>query len=186
MESPNKTFDSLLVLQYQSGNKKALVLLVKRWHARFCKHAFWYTNDIDTSKDIAQDSWGKICNNIYQLKETNSFGSWALTIVTRTALDWLNNQKKELRNRKLYSNQYEGINEPEQNENADTTPIIAALNKAVKALGKKHQIVMHLFYIEEYSIKQIAQILQITQGTVKSRLFTAREKLKLIVKNQKL
>ncbi|WP_298488619.1 sigma factor [uncultured Maribacter sp.] len=93
----NKVFDGLLVLQYKSGDKKALGLLVKRYHAKFCKHAYWYTKDIDASKDIAQDSWRAIINSVYKLKDENSFGSWSLTIVTRKSLDYLKQNQLKMK-----------------------------------------------------------------------------------------
>lgn len=182
MNSPKKIVDSLLVLQYQSGNKKALALLVKRWHAKFCKQAYWYTKDIEVSKDIAQDSWSKICAKIYQLKDPNNFGSWALTIVTRQAINWLRHQKKERNTLESYGNQHQETGS--NTLSTDTEKAILELKKSIRALPQKQQIVLHLFYIEEYTIKQIGDILEISHGTVKSRLFTAREKLKAIIKNR--
>jgi len=58
--TPEKVFDAYLVLQHQSGDRKALGLLVKRHHYGFCNHAHWYTKDIDSSKDIVQESWNVI------------------------------------------------------------------------------------------------------------------------------
>ena len=48
--------DGNLVLEYQSGNVKALATLVKRRHKQFCEKAFWILKDADLAKDIAQDS----------------------------------------------------------------------------------------------------------------------------------
>ena len=96
MEKPENILDSWLVLDYRSGNNKALALLVKRWHAKFCRQAYWYTKDIHQAKDIAQESWTIIMKNITKLEDTNKFGSWAMTIVNRKAVDWLRVQKKKL------------------------------------------------------------------------------------------
>ncbi len=63
MGNTNIIFDGLLVLQYQSGNKKALSLLVNRYHIKLCKHSYWYTHDIDASKDKIVSCAGKIKNN---------------------------------------------------------------------------------------------------------------------------
>lgn len=54
--------------------------------------------------------------------------------------------------------------------------------KEVNQLSNEQQIVLRLFYVEGYKVYQIADDLNIAKGTVKSRLFTAREKLKLILK----
>jgi len=178
MTKPDKIFDSLLVLKCQSGDKKAMALLVKRWHTRLCKQAYWYTQDIEISKDIAQDSWSKILTKIKHLKDPNSFGSWALTIVTRNAIDWQRKHKKEQLNLDAYDQDSSKFDEDDNHKDL----ILKQLKKSIKQLPKKQQMVLHLFYLEEYSVKQISDILNISSGTIKSRLFTAREKLKSILK----
>ncbi len=180
MTKPDKIFDSLLVLQCQSGNKKAMTLLVKRWHKKLCKQAYWYTQDVEISKDIAQDSWSKIITKIKHLKDPNSFGSWALTIVTRNAIDWQRKHKKEQLNLEVF---HKNSSQPEENNNHEDLNL-TDLKKSIKELPKKQQMVLHLFYVEEYSVKEISSILNVSSGTIKSRLFNAREKLKSILKNR--
>ncbi|MDH7446854.1 RNA polymerase sigma factor [Aquimarina sp. 2201CG14-23] len=183
MINTNKTFDSLLVLQYQSGNRKAAAILVKRWHAKLCKQAYWYTGDREISKDIAQDSWNTILGKISDLKDVNRFGSWALTIVTRNAINYLRKQKKELEHLNSYKTIPVDSNQESSDEYQDT---LMLLKKAIQKLPYKQQLVLNLFYIEEYSVKEISGIIHVSAGTVKSRLFNAREKLKLIIKKQEL
>ncbi len=180
-KNAHKVFDSLLVLQCQSGNKKAMTLLIKRWHARLCKQAYWYTHDLEVSKDIAQDSWSKILLKIDSLKDPNSFGSWALTIVTRNAISWLRKHKKEVENLNIYHKEHHKTSTQDHNHD-DKEKTLALLKKAIKKLSIDQQMVLNLFYIEEYTVKQISEIVNVSTGTIKSRLFTAREKLKLILK----
>ncbi len=171
-----KVFDSFLVLQYQSGNKKALELLVSRHHKKLCRHAFWYVHDFDTSKDIVQDCWGTIINKLYGLKDPDSFGSWARRIVTRNSLVYLRRDSIIREYLKLI-NQTTDNDDIEENNKV----IIQRLKKAIETLPNDQQIVLRLFYTEEYALKEIAHILEISVGTVKSRLFHAREKLKTII-----
>lgn len=182
MNKPEKIFDGLLVLQCQKGDKKAFSLLVKRWHAKLCKQAFFYTKDIDVSKDIAQDSWNVIIKRIASLKEPNSFGSWALTIVNRKAIDWFRQHKKNENKLHTYYENSKVNYDTDNNNNSDGGNSKIVL-KAIKKLPENQQIILRLFYVEEYSILEISKILNISKGTVKSRLFYAREKLKSIVKN---
>ena len=182
MNKTNKIVDGWLVLQYQSGNEKALALLVKRWHKKMCSKAYWVTKDTAVSKDIAQDSWKTIINKIHKLKDPNSFGSWALTIVYRKSIDLVNSNKKE--NDKLHQYHYEQ-DVIVTNEQTNTDDLKKALLEAIQSLSEYHQMVVNLFYVEEYSLKQIAEILDISIGTAKSRLFHAREKLKQILKEKR-
>lgn len=174
-----KVFDSFLVLQYRSGNKKALELLVKRYHPKLCRHAYGYVKDMDSSKDIAQDSWSTIIAKMNGLRDPNSFGSWAMRIVTRKSLDFLNRNSRTRETLKQYESNsaLNGIDEDRAHE-------IAMLKKAIGALAHDHRVVLRLFYTEEYSLREIAEILEISVGTVKSRLFHAREKLKKILKTE--
>jgi len=65
---------------------------------------------------------------------------------------------------------------------SDNNTVKKKLLKAIETLSKDKQNVLRLFYVEDYSLKEISVILNISLGTVKSRLFQAREKLKTIIK----
>lgn len=177
MTDPGKIFDGMLVLQYRSGNKKALNLLVKKYHTKLCKHSYWYTHDLDASNDVVQDCWSKMIYKLDSLKDPNLFGSWAFRIVTRKSLDYAKKRKRELN--KLGEHQ---SSEFHSNQEEDKKEEIGKLRKAMKNLSKEKQMVLQLFYMENYSLKEISEILQISVGTVKSRLFHARERLKIILK----
>lgn len=172
-----KVFDALLVQEYRTGNSKALDLLVKRHHSRLCKHAYWYTHDIDTSKDIVQDAWGVIINKLGHLKDPNAFGSWTMRIVTRKSLDFISRTKSNRDKLKVFR-----ADTVTTEEDEDKAAIIKGLQKAILKLSDNQKIVLRLFYTEDYSLREISTILDISEGTVKSRLFHAREKLKLILK----
>ncbi len=179
MTDPDKIFDGLLVLEYRAGSKRAFNLLVSKYHLKLCKHSYWYTRDIDASKDIVQDCWKIIINKIDSLKEPNLFASWAMRIVTRKSLDFEKRNKRELeRLQEFHKTRFS----EDENDNVNQEPEIKKLRSALKLLPKKQQIVLQLFYTEDYTLKEISTILDISVGTVKSRLFHAREKLKTLIK----
>lgn len=189
MIKPKKAFDGLLVLQCQNGDKKAFSLLVKRWHIKLCKQALWYVKDIDVAKDIAQDCWTIILRRIYNLQEPNSFGNWALTIVHRKSIDWIRKEKDD--DKKLHEyyedskTSYDTFKNDTANSNANIyshNDNINIIMNAIKNLPKNQHIILRLFYLEDCSINEISSILKISKGTVKSRLFYAREKLKSLLK----
>ena len=182
MSRPDQIFDALLVMECQAGKNSAFNLLVKRWHAKLCKQAYWYTRDKEQAKDIAQESWGVILNKIQFLKDPNSFGSWAMRIVTNRSLDWLRKRKRERKGEQ--TNYDEPALSPDNQELIATAHGGEMISEVIKRLPLKQQQVLNLFYLEEFSLKQISEILDISVGTVKSRLFTARETLKSIIKNR--
>lgn len=182
MKKSVNNIDSNLVVEYQNGNKKAIAILVKRWHFRFCEFAFWYVKDAEIAKDIAQESWSVIIDKLDTLQEPEKFKSWAISIINRKAIDWIRAKNREENKLKKYSveNSRELFD-----ENIDSQEEIKiGLLKTIKTLSNQKQKVLELFYIQEYTIKEISEIIDISIGTVKSRLFHAREKLKSTLKNR--
>ncbi len=177
MTTPAKIFDGLLVLQYRSGDQKALGLLVKRYHVKLCKHAYWYTQDYDAAKDIVQDCWSVIIHKIESLRNPNEFGSWAIQITNRKAIDYLHKNKKKRKEETAYR-----VLQQESIPGSDSLAEVEKLKRAIQDLSVGQQLVLDLFYKEEYSLKEISSMLDISVGTVKSRLFHAREKLKKSIK----
>ncbi len=181
MKAKQYLVDGGLVKEYQSGNTKTLPVLVKRWHKIFCNKAYWIVKDADVAKDIAQDSWNTIINKIENLKEPNSFGHWALRIVYTKSLDWVKLKNKE--RVQLQDYQKEAIEEEVDFEEKEQLRVL--LLKSIKALPQHQQVVVKLFYVEGYSLKELSKSLNISEGTAKSRLFHAREKLKLTLKHRR-
>ena len=177
----DKRTDAKLVEAFQSGNKEALTTLVKRWHLTFCKKAFWLVKDADVAKDIAQDTWQTIIAKIGNLEDTNSFSSWAFRIVYSKSLDVLRKKNVERFKQEEYAKDQNVIEE----DNNDNTTLKKNLLQAIQNLPEQQELVIKLFYLEEYSLKEISKTLHISVGTAKSRLFYAREKLKLILKEKK-
>jgi len=178
MGNPNKILDSLLVISYRTGDKKALGLLVERWNKKLCVQAYRYTNDWELAKDVTQDTWHTIIAKIHFLKDTNSFGSWALTIASRKAMDSIKKRRKFIRDdSKIDTMQKIATDEVQINEKN-----VQQLLRALSNLPTDQQVVLKLFYLEEYSLKEISEITKVSINTVKTRLFRAREKMKVIIK----
>lgn len=172
--------DSNLVVALQQGDKNAIAILVKRWHLHFCKFAFWYCKDADIAKDIAQESWVIIINKIDALENPEKFKSWAISIVNRKSIDYLRTQQRELNNLKKFYN--DKPVDSEENILSEQEDVKKLLLKSIDQLPMNQQVVLKLFYTENYTLKEIGKLLNISLGTAKSRLYHAREKLKLILK----
>ena len=180
MEKINKIFDGLLVLRYKGGDVRAMEILIKRHHNLLCIHAFRYTKDKDLAKDIVQDCWQKALGNIGRLKDPDKFGSWMMTIVTRRSLDVLKKIKKDRALKQKVGKAEETIRLESSEDH--TSEALERLKEGIQRLSMDHQMVLRLFYIQQYSMNEISEILGISPGTVKSRLYHAREKLKTYLK----
>jgi RNA polymerase sigma-70 factor (ECF subfamily) len=174
----DRTLDVKLVEAYKAGDQKAMATLVKRWHLTFCKKAYWILKDAHLSKDVAQDSWRIIMNKLHTLQNPEQFESWSLRIVYNKAMDVLRQQSRD-RSKKYEIKDSITYAVEDYDEHLE---LKGALLKAIKGLSSQHQHVIKLFYLEEYSLKEISELLEISVGTTKSRLFHAREKLKQTLK----
>ncbi|WP_394750071.1 RNA polymerase sigma factor [Spongiimicrobium salis] len=181
MKTSKKIVDSWLIASYRAGDKNAFSLLVKRWHVRLCKQAYWYTKDMDMAKDIVQDSWKAIMRKLHGLQDLDRFGSWALTIVRRKALDTLKKKTKQQEHLKYYK---EGLtsDSTDRDEVMEKEKTMLKVMEAINVLPTDQKEVLTLFYIEEYSLNEISEITGVSLNTIKTRLFRAREKLKVTLK----
>ncbi|WP_347175333.1 RNA polymerase sigma factor [Polaribacter uvawellassae] len=183
MKDTNNLSDCELVLSYQSGNTAALSGLVKKWHVQFCKLAYWYVKDADVAKDIAQESWVIIFKKLDTLKNPKQFKSWSISIVNRKAIDWIRANKRESNKlNTFYDEKDKNINIDKSEDNK--TKLLSILKMEIDALPVNQKMIIKLFYTENYSLKQISEVLEISVGTAKSRLFHAREKLKKSLKQR--
>lgn len=174
--------DSWLIEQYRNGHKSAMALLVKRWHTSFCNQAYRYTKDSDIAKDIAQDAWITIMKKIEGLESPEKFGAWGISIVNRKSIDWFRKNKRTFeKNQSLVSDEKDTKEEVDVSENQQ---LKERLKLAIANLSEEQQQVIKLFYLESYGLQEISAILNIPKGTVKSRLYYAREQIKSILKNR--
>jgi RNA polymerase sigma-70 factor (ECF subfamily) len=181
MKKTSTLSDAVLIKKYQKGDINAINHLVKRWHVKFCNLAFWIVKDADVAKDIAQESWTIIIRKLETLKEPEKFKSWAISIVNRKAIDFIRANNRE-RN-KLVQHFNESEKEVSCIESDDNSVLKKVLLESIEKLSVEHQMVIRLFYKENYTLKEISDLLQLSIGTTKSRLFHAREKLKTKLKH---
>lgn len=181
MKSTKKIKDSWLVTQYREGHTTAMAVLVKRWHLVFCKQAYRYCKDTAIAKDIAQDAWIIMLAKIDTLEKPEKFGSWGLSIVTKKGIDWYRKNNRNTEGKKGLDRS-EQIVDPEEEDHMQPPVVITQLKTAIALLSEEHQKVLTLFYVESYGLIEISEILKISKGTVKSRLYYAREHLKITLK----
>lgn len=171
-----------LVVRYQEGDKESLKILIRQFNPRLERQIYAQTRDRASLDDLVQESWYAIISGLSTLKISISFDVWALSIARRKAIDWIRQQQLVRRKtQEIYLN-----DQIQQISDGDEMDIIqerkAKLKMAIEGLPKTQKIVLSMFYLENYSVKEISEILEISSGTVKSRLFNARESLKEIFK----
>ena len=132
----------------------------------------------EDAEDAAQDAFAKAYRNFRQLRDRNRFRAWLARMTWRLAID-----RYRTRNRRqtveLSANDNGGTRAAEAAaERFDERQRAELLWQAIDALPEKLRIVLVLASIEGHQITEVASLLEIPKGTVKSRLFVARQRLK--------
>ena len=172
-KSANDIHDELLVLRCQNNDTAALTELVRRWRRRLLRHAFCLLGEREEAEDVTQEAWIAIVRGITRLKDPALFSGWAFRIVTNKCMDTLR------RNRRIEKvDEFLMVSEM-TDANVEGEQIATQLiQESLRKLPGSAQAILSLKYMEDRSISEISQIMGIPLGTVKSRLFAAREKLK--------
>jgi RNA polymerase sigma-70 factor (ECF subfamily) len=170
--STEQIVDEILVIDAQGGSRDAFELLVSRWQKRLWGHAYNLTRRPEAAWDITQESWLNMVRGLSRLKDPAKFGSWAYRIVTHKAHDWLSHngcgilpeEEREAVPKDLPASMFE----LDQHETAND------VHDVLGRLSGNSRVVLKLYYLEGFDLIEIAKILGTPQGTVKSRLHTAR------------
>jgi RNA polymerase sigma-70 factor (ECF subfamily) len=153
------------------GNRRDQELLYRRHAARLYAVCLQYSGNDDEARDILQEGFIKIFENLIHYKHEGSFEGWMHRIVVNTALEKFRSKHN------LYRvDDIDLIPEPDAAaETEDYSGLEAAdLLDIIRELPPKYRMVFNLFAIEGYSHKEISQIVNISEGTSKSNLSRAR------------
>ena len=159
--------EELLVIRCQEGDSGAAEALVARWERRLLRHALRLTGEAEAARDVAQESWLAIFRGLRALDDPARFGPWAYRIATRRCADWI---RRKSRRRETSAERLEPAADP-PSDSPDMRTLIRGLPAPSRA-------VLSMFYADEMSVAEIAEALGVPEGTVKSRLYTARERLR--------
>jgi RNA polymerase sigma-70 factor (ECF subfamily) len=171
-----RVLTELLVLRAQAANGDAMGLLVGLWHERLLRHATRLTGRDDAGQDATQEAWLEITRGLHRLDDPASFGPWAYKIVTRCSARWI---RREQRRRHVEGQAVVEPTAPTAAQRvAEAADSVDAVRVALRRLPADQQAILELRYVEDYGIEQIAEVLGIAAGTVKSRLFQARQELR--------
>lgn len=183
MRDRDAVLDEWLVLRCQAGDVKALEVLARRWYPRMRIHAGRLTRDPEAAEDVAQEAWIGIARGLGRLRDPARFRSWAFRIVSNKARDWIRGEQARRRSGKALDSagtRYAGSDRMERDGSSE----LARLTKALEGLSIGQRTILKWFYVDERSVREIAEAASIPEGTVKSRLYHAREALRRILEEE--
>ncbi|PEA54176.1 RNA polymerase subunit sigma-70 [Bacillus pseudomycoides] len=165
-----------LIQQVKLGDKEAFNQLLQPYIQKAYQTAYLIVDDKGLAEDAVQESLIQTYESIPRFNgEIASFKTWFHQILIHTTLK----QKRKKRFAFLQPETWfriKDVKTPEHNYliQEESQMIL----NAVQQLSIKHQIVIILFYYQDLSILEISEVLNVKEGTVKSRLFKAKKKLK--------
>ncbi len=167
-----------LVRQAQAGNAEAFAALVTA-HQHFCYNlALQSLGDAREAEDIAQEAFLRAWLALPKFRRQARFRTWLYRIVTNLCFTHLPRLKRDLdalAGEELGEMQVDSLGDPLGN--LQTEERRALLHAAIDRLPESQRLIVLLRYREELSYEEIADILDITLGTVKIGLFRARQRL---------
>jgi RNA polymerase sigma-70 factor (ECF subfamily) len=168
--------DKELVSECLAGSQEAFGALVDRYQKVVFNVAYRMTNDYDAADDITQSVFIKGFEKMSSFNAKFKFFSWLYRIAVNESLNYINRNK---RTEELSPDLRASQKTPEQAYS--DAEVSEKVEDALMQLDPKYRIVVVLKHFRDCSYREIGDILQIPEKTVKSRLFTARQLLKSIL-----
>ena len=153
------------------GNRRDQELLYRRHAAKLYAVCLQYAGNDEEARDILQEGFIKIFENLVRYKHEGSFEGWIRRIIVNTALEKYRTKHYLYRVDDIYQ-----IPEPDaEPDNEDYAGLEAIdLLEIIRKLPPKYRMVFNLFAIEGYSHREISRMINISEGTSKSNLSRAR------------
>ncbi len=187
--------DSLL-LRARQGDKNAQGKLVQLWYKRIYNFAFKFFQDHDLAMEVAQKTFISMCRNLEGLQDTGRFKSWLYTIAVNYCREELRKKKSnksvpfefvvnpEAENSPRWEGSAMRHENPEQQfQQAELSEI---LQQALMTLSEEQREVVIMKEFEGLKFREIAEVLNISENTAKSRMYYGLDGLKRILEQRNI
>lgn len=185
--------DGRLVSASQNGDATAFENLVRKYQARTMNIAFRMTGDYDEACEIVQETFLSAFRAIRKFRGDALFSTWIYGICLNHARNRLKQSRSRARH-EAYS-----LDDPPKDEGGEASRLVpdgapsitdqleqkelqAKVQRCIQALDQQHREIIVLRDIEGFAYEEIHDLLGIPEGTIKSRLFRAREALRTNLK----
>ncbi|MDF2890617.1 MAG: polymerase subunit sigma-24 [Clostridia bacterium] len=168
----------MLVKKAKQGDKEALVQLIMAEKQTYYKLAYVYMKNAEDAMDAMEDMIVILYESIHRLKSESSFYSWSKTILANCCKNSLKKKSKV-----VLLDQFQ---EERQNSFTEEKDEQLRLEKHLSELNSKQQEAIRLRYFMDMDYQNIAELLKIPVGTVKSRISIGLSKLKVVIGGEEL
>lgn len=168
--------DEELIQAILKGNSERYGDIVERYQTGLYRTAYYYTLNVEDARDLTQEILIKSYNNLAGFKQGSAFSTWLYRIAVNHCLDWCRKKKPQYVEAAYLDNLSSVEDSPEdlflQQE------IASEVQAAVGSLPAIYSTVLILYYFEDFSPQEIADITDTPKRTVETRLFRGRKMLR--------
>ena len=180
--------DSVLVKAFVKGDATAFEVLFKKYNQHVARLVYSVIRSPSLVEDTVQEVFLLVYRNLHKFRQQSAFKTWLYRITVNESLRqisranrWVSLPETETEpdNSPDTLVSFQGVESPErmllQGERK------AFVQEALAQLKPNQKLILDLYYMEDLSVQEIAEVLEIPEGSVKSRLFYARENLKKLL-----
>ncbi|MGA2242035.1 MAG: sigma-70 family RNA polymerase sigma factor [Verrucomicrobiota bacterium] len=188
-ETPAPLDEELLVQRTRHGDLQAYDELVRRHQERIYATIYHMTANHEDANDLAQESFIKAFQALKSFKGGSSFYTWLYRIAVNKTINFLKQRKNRI-HMSLNDLDFKAEHDPDlvalisdktPRREAGLTELQEKLNAALLKLSEPHRLVVVLHDVQGQSHEEIAKIMDCNIGTVRSRLFYARQQLQALL-----
>ena len=173
--------DLALVERFRKGDREAFTELVIRYQRPIYNAAFWILRRPEDASDVAQTVFMRIAERLDEYDEQYKFFSWVYRIAVNESLNVLRRQGREEPLDEEVDYPGPAGDDPEQR--AQDAQLSARIKGALMRMSVNDRTVLTLRHFSELNYQEIAEVLELDEKTVKSRLHEARQRLRELLKD---
>ncbi len=176
--------DGGLMARVCHGDIDALGALYERYQVQVYRTAMAITHDERMAEDILQEVFLRVYRYADSFDDTQPFEPWIYRITVNLSYSWTNKAKRWVN---IFQDTLERLRAPSRRDPervAESREECVILRRAIDGLPDSHRVVVILYYLEDLSVSEVAYTLGVPEGTIKSRLYYAREKLRKAIADQ--
>tara|TARA_R110002124_G_scaffold88041_1_gene226242 strand:- start:9736 stop:10284 length:549 start_codon:yes stop_codon:yes gene_type:complete len=170
-------------LRNTQTKEKAFRELVSTYKERLYWHIRKIVISHDDADDVLQNTFIKVFRGIDNFKQESQLFSWMYRIATNESISFINKKAKE-KNVDISDYQHSLTSNLDSDLHFDGDQIQLILQKAIKTLPTKQQLVFNMKYFDELKYKEISEILETSEGALKASYFHAVKKIEDYIKNK--
>lgn len=181
--------DREIAERIKKGDSEAFDELVGIYAKKIINTAYSLLYDAEEAQDAAQEVFIKVYKNIHSFRGESSLSTWIYRITRNVCCDILRKRRDTVIS--LDTEDEDGKktdiadSAPGPSESLETNERNEYLRRAIASLDEKHKMVITLFDLEGLSYEEIAEVMKCPVGTVKSRLYRARDALRKILEENR-